>query len=119
MDFKLWLRAEWDRIAGVSLLVLGAIFLIGGYNGVNDSAYVAAQMAYVVSGGLGGLFCLGVGALLLLRGDLFDHWRQLDRIEAAIRREPDPAALPVAVVAADEADATPRRRRKPRGDHAA
>jgi hypothetical protein len=97
-EVQAWARAQWDRIAGVALIVIGALALYLGYHGVSRSAYVAAQMAYVVSGGLGGLFCLGLGAVFLLRGDLHDHWRQLDRIEAAIRREADPTLPPVAEV---------------------
>jgi len=94
-DIKTWLRAEWDRVAGVVLVVIGAIALVLGYQGVANSGYVAEQLAYVVSGGLGGLFCLGLGAVFLLRSDLHDHWRQLDRVEAAIRRERDPS-MPLA-----------------------
>jgi hypothetical protein len=90
-DVKTWLRAEWDRVAGVVLVAIGALALVLGYRGVANSGYVAEQLAYVVSGGLGGLFCLGLGAVFLLRSDLHDHWRQLDRVEAAIRREPDPS----------------------------
>jgi hypothetical protein len=93
-DLKTWLRAEWDRVAGVAAIVVGALALYLGYRGVSRSGYLAAELAYVVSGGIGGVFLLGLGALFLLRGDLHDHWRQLDRIEAAIRRQPDPTAPP-------------------------
>jgi hypothetical protein len=85
VEFKTWLRAEWDRVTGFALIILGAIVLYAGYDGVGNSAYVAEQLAYVVSGGLGGIFLLAVGATFLIRSDLHDHWRQLDRIETVIR----------------------------------
>ena len=87
MELKTWLRMEWDRVLGFALVVVGAIVLYAGYDGVGESAYVAEQIAYLVSGGLGGIFLLAVGATFLIRSDLHDHWRQLDRIESAIRGE--------------------------------
>jgi hypothetical protein len=84
VDVLSWLRAEWDRVAGFGLIALGAIALVIGYQGVNDSPYVAEELAYIISGGLGGLFLLGTGATLLISADLHDEWRKLDRIEAAI-----------------------------------
>jgi hypothetical protein len=84
-DVFRWLRAEWDRVAGFGLVGLGALLLVLGYDGVSRSPYVAQQLAYIVSGGLGGIFCLGFGSVLLVGADLHDDWRRLDRIEAAIR----------------------------------
>src|SRR5260370_5478769 len=87
-----WLRAEWDRAAGVALVVLGVVFVAVGYNGVSGSPYVAEELAYLASGAVGGLFLLGCGAALWLSADLHDEWRKLDRIEAAIRGEHAPAS---------------------------
>jgi hypothetical protein len=86
-DLGRWLRAEWDRAAGVALVVLGVVFVAIGYNGVAGSPYVAEELAYLASGAVGGLFLLGCGATLWLSADLHDEWRKLDRIEAAIRGE--------------------------------
>jgi hypothetical protein len=83
-----WLRAEWDRVAGFSLIGVGALLLVLGYHGVSRTPYVAEQLSYIVSGGVGGLFCLGLGATLLISADLHDEWRKLDRLEAAVRGEP-------------------------------
>jgi hypothetical protein len=91
MDFMTWLRAEWDRVAGYSLIVLGGIVLLLGYRGVSNSPYVAEELTYIISGGLGGMFLLGAGATLLISADLHDEWRKLDRIEAAIRAEKAPS----------------------------
>jgi len=84
MDVMTWLRAEWDRVLGFTLIALGAVLLVLGYIGVSDSPYVAEQLAYIVSGGLGGLFLLGAGATLLILADLHDEWRKLDRVEAML-----------------------------------
>ncbi|WP_344600676.1 hypothetical protein [Sporichthya brevicatena] len=62
----------------------GAICLLAGYAGVADSQYLAEQTRYIVSGGIGGIFLLGVGATLWISADLRDEWRKLDRIERAL-----------------------------------
>jgi hypothetical protein len=95
MNATTWLRSEWDRVAGFTLVALGAVFLLLGYLGVRGTPFVAEELAYIASGGLGGLFCLGLGVGLLLSADLHDEWRKLDRIESALRGQalPDPAVL--------------------------
>jgi hypothetical protein len=94
MDLMTWLRAEWDRVLGFTLIAIGAVLLVLGYLGVSDSPYVAEQLAYIVSGGLGGLFLLGAGATLLILADLHDEWRKLDRVEAMLSGElPLPSPL--------------------------
>jgi hypothetical protein len=85
MDLSNWLRAEWDRVAGFALIILGAVFLVLGYIGVSDSPYVVENLSYIMSGGIGGLFMLGAGATLLVSADLHDDWRKLDRVEEAMR----------------------------------
>jgi hypothetical protein len=78
------LRAEWDRVTGVVLVISGAAALFLGYRGVAGSPFVSVQLPYIISGGLGGLLLCGVGVALLVMADLHDEWRKLDRIEAAI-----------------------------------
>ncbi len=92
MKWITWLRAEWDRVAGFSLVGLGALFILFGYLGVRETPFVAEQMAYIASGGIGGLFCLGFGVGLLLTADLHDEWRKLDRLEAELRGDAVPEA---------------------------
>lgn len=82
-----WLRIHWDRIAGWSTVLAGAIVLTAGWVGASGTPYPAAQLPYLLSGGLGGLFLLGVGGTLLLSADLRDEWHKLDAIEAALSRE--------------------------------
>jgi hypothetical protein len=74
-------RREWDRIAGFGAIAAGGLALVLGYVGVSGTAFPAEQLPYIISGGLGGIFLLGLGALLLLSADLRDEWRKLDRIE--------------------------------------
>ena len=83
MDLKV-LKSQWDRTAAIVLTIAGAICLIAGYLGVSDSAILAEQTRYIVSGGIGGIFLLGLGATLWISADLRDEWRKLDRIERAL-----------------------------------
>jgi len=85
-DLKTWVRAEWDRVAGVGLLVAGVVVLIFGYIGVSNSTDTPEALCYVVSGGIGSLLIFGAGAVLLISADLHDEWRKLHRIEAALDR---------------------------------
>ena len=84
MDVLTVLKSQWDRIAAVVCAIGGVVLLIVGYQGIADSPYVAEELAYLISGGLGGVFLLGVGATLYISADMHDEWRKLDRIEEAI-----------------------------------
>jgi hypothetical protein len=88
-SFVSWLRAEWDRAAGVGFLVAGAISLAVGYAGVADAAYVPQALSFIASGGFFGLLLVAVGATLLITAALHDEWRKLDRIEQSIDRLAD------------------------------
>ncbi len=85
MDFGKWLRLQWDRAGAWLCVVAGAVLLVVGWVGVSGSAYPAEQLPYVISCGVGGVFLLGLGAMLWLSADLRDEWRKLDRIEQAVR----------------------------------
>jgi hypothetical protein len=85
MDAVRWLKVEWDRILGFASLITGGLLIVLGYLGVSDAIHTPEALSYVVSGGIGGLFLLGVGATLLLSADLHDEWRKLDRLEDAMR----------------------------------
>jgi hypothetical protein len=84
------MRAQWDRAGGLALLVLGAILVVSGWIGVSGTSDAAQQLSYLVSGGLGGLFCLGAGATLILSAHLEDEWRKLDDLTRAVRRHVPP-----------------------------
>ncbi|GAA0629914.1 hypothetical protein GCM10009547_37020 [Sporichthya brevicatena] len=78
------MQKQWDRTAAVVLTLAGVIALFAGYIGVADSVVLAEQTRYIVSGGIAGLFMLGLGATLWISADLRDEWRKLDRIEQAL-----------------------------------
>lgn len=107
MDLLTWLRAQWDRIAGFGCVAAGGCLLILGWVGASAATRSADEISYLISGGLAGLFLLGIGATLLISADMHDEWRKLDRIEAAILNgegSPDRGRAPAAeVVPADGA----------------
>ena len=105
-----FIRAQWDRALGWALIVLGGVAILLGYEGIRESPFVAEQLAYLASGGVGGLWLVGVGSTLLVTANLGDEWRKLDEVKELITRvleleEPDSAPA-----RADEM-ATVRRRR--------
>jgi hypothetical protein len=81
MDPKQWLRKNPDRVGAWLAIVLGAVVLFIGWQGASTTEYPAEQLPYILSGGIGGVLLVGVGATLLLSADLRDEWRKLDRIE--------------------------------------
>ncbi|MGH7748759.1 MAG: hypothetical protein ACREQ5_28955 [Candidatus Dormibacteria bacterium] len=99
------LRAQWDRIAAIVAVVLGGLAMLNGWIGVSGTALTAEQMPYIVSGGLVGIFLVGVAAVLWLSADLRDEWRKLadleERLESLEGRLPaaEPPPLPTAEVA--------------------
>jgi hypothetical protein len=92
MSVLKWARTQWDRVGAWFLIAAGALAIFVGWNGVSTEALTAKQVPYIVSGGIGGLFLLGVGAMLWLSADLRDEWRKLDAIERNTRVEADVAA---------------------------
>src|SRR5581483_1080571 len=81
-----FLRAEWDRLAGYAFVLAGALALVFGFVGVRHAADVIDEISYLVTGGIGGIFLLGVGATLLLSADLHDDFRKLHRVEEKLDR---------------------------------
>jgi hypothetical protein len=84
-----WLRLAWDRAAAVALIAAGAVALILGWVGVSGEAFPAKQLPYLISGGIAGVFILGVGTMCWLSADMRDEWTKLDRIEDALNRLAD------------------------------
>jgi hypothetical protein len=84
MGLTTWLRNQWDRAAAWACVLAGALVLIIGYVGVSGTPYEAKQLPYIISGGLGGVFLLGVGGLLWLSADLRDEWVKLDELDAKL-----------------------------------
>ena len=112
-DFAEWMRVmvkgQWDRLIAWAAVVAGALLLLFGWLGVSRTPFTAEQIPYVISGGLVGLFLLGIGAMVWLSADLRDEWRKLDRIEKAITAGGLPA--PEATIDLSASEETPRARR--------
>jgi hypothetical protein len=87
----LCLRAQGDRLLGFACLAGGGLFILLAYWGLSDSTDPAQGMAYLSSGGIGGLFLAGLGATLVLSADLRDSWRKLRILE---RSALDATSLP-------------------------
>jgi hypothetical protein len=81
MEALNWVKKQWDRVTAVGAAAAGAIALLLGWLGASDEVNPAGQIPYVISGGLAGLFFLGLAATLWLSADLRDEWRKLDRLE--------------------------------------
>jgi hypothetical protein len=84
MDLIKLAKKQWDRSAGIVFSVIGVIALIKGWMGVRGTPVLAEQTRYIVSGGIGAIVLLGLGATLWISADLRDEWRKLDRIEQSL-----------------------------------
>jgi hypothetical protein len=80
------LRSQWDRAGGIAAAVAGLVALVAGWIGVSATRDTVEQIPYLVSGGLLGLFLLGVGHALWLSADLKDEWRRLHELDDATTR---------------------------------
>jgi hypothetical protein len=79
-------------LVAVVAIGLGGLAILLGWVGVSGHAYLANQLPYLISGGIGGIFLLGVGATMWISSDLRDEWQKLDRLEQALdasRLDPD------------------------------
>ncbi|MBA3741408.1 hypothetical protein [Sporichthya sp.] len=87
MEIGKWLKLQWDRVAAWVCIGVGALALIVGWVGVSGAAYMANAMPYLISGGIGGMFLLGLGGMLWLSADLRDEWYKLDSLERSVNRQ--------------------------------
>lgn len=81
MDPLTYIRNQWDRVGAWAAIGLGALFLFLGWLGISDTVLPSEQLPYIISGGLGGFFLLGLGAMLWISADLRDEWRKLDDLD--------------------------------------
>lgn len=87
MELFTWARLQWDRALALLLGAAGAVCLVVGWIGVSGTPYIAKQVPFLVSGGLGGLALLIAAATLWLSADMNDEWRVLDRLEQEAREQ--------------------------------
>jgi hypothetical protein len=88
--------------------ICGGVALLIGYFGVSGTLDPAKQLPYLISGGVGGLFLLGVAAALLFSADLgatradiaqlqrsvTELSTQISELRATLEPEPEPVATP-------------------------
>ncbi|MDQ1492865.1 MAG: hypothetical protein QOJ23_5379 [Actinomycetota bacterium] len=101
-----YVKAQWDRVGAWVLIAVGFVALLVGWLGISGTTILAAQMPYIVSGGMVGLALIGVGGMLWLSADLKDEWRKLDAIheELGADRAASVDAGPARAMAADDKD---------------
>jgi hypothetical protein len=86
MDMKTLVRVNVDRSIAIALVIIGAVALIVGWLGVSGTGLAAAQIPYLVSGGLGGVVLIVMGCTTWVSADLHDEWRRLDAIEERLEQ---------------------------------
>jgi len=77
------------KALAAGLTVAGLIAVLVGYLGVRDQSHIELQLPYLISGGLGGLVLMGLGALVLIQyqmriqarrfaemTDTLDEWKE-------------------------------------------
>ncbi|MBV8984135.1 MAG: hypothetical protein JOZ68_20690 [Acidimicrobiia bacterium] len=55
------------KTLAAALTIAGLVAVLVGYLGVRDESHIELQLPYVISGGLGGLALMGLGALVLIQ----------------------------------------------------
>jgi hypothetical protein len=83
------LRRDWRArltrpVVGWVLAALGALFILLGYLGVAHEALVAKQIPYLVSGGIGGMVLVAVGAFLLGTDDVRKQLEKVEKLEVMV-----------------------------------
>lgn len=79
-------RAEWDRLLAAALGVVSVVLLLVTYRQVARTPFVADQLSYLASGGIGALLAAAAAITLFVSTDHHDEWRKLDGIEEALGR---------------------------------
>lgn len=69
---------------GWALAALGIIGIIVAWAGVSGEIFVARQVPYLVSGGLGGIALIVLAGVLLGTHDLYGYAARLDRVEQKV-----------------------------------
>jgi hypothetical protein len=99
--------------------VCGAVALLIGYFGVSGTLDPGKQLPYLISGGVGGLFLLGVAAALLFSADLGATRADIARLHQQVAELSDQIADLQATLDGDAAPAPAparSRARSPRGN---
>lgn len=110
MNIRTWLRAEWDHVGGYALIAVGLILATAVYLGARHTPYSVVALPYVASGGIGGLFSLGLGPPCCYPPICDAGRRKLDRIESGrnARTDLDQRSDPIGNHWRNDADAFAR-----------
>jgi hypothetical protein len=84
--FWRWVGRATRPVVGWVLTGIGALALLIGYLGISREAIVAKQIPYLISGGIGGLALLIIGAVFLGTEDVRRDAARLDRLEAMVEQ---------------------------------
>ena len=94
-----YIKGHLDKVGAWVAIMVGVFVLAVGWNGVWHTLNPGEQIPYIVSGGIGGMFLLGLGALLWLSSDLRQERGHLD---SAARHLKTTGSLPPAPVATSD-----------------
>jgi hypothetical protein len=84
--FWRWVGRATRPVVGWVLTGIGALALLIGYLGISREAIVAKQIPYLISGGIGGLALLIIGAVFLGTEDVRRDAARLDRLETMVEQ---------------------------------
>ena len=108
------------KALAAALTIAGLVAVLVGYLGVRDESHIELQLPYLISGGIGGLVLLGLGALVLIQyqmrlqarrftemTDSLDDWK--DQALAELRGFLEGAEIDVEVLAPTATNGKTRR----------
>jgi hypothetical protein len=82
--FWRWVGKATRPVVGWVLTGIGVLLLLIGYLGISREAIIEKQLPYLISGGIGGLVLVIVGAVFLGTEDLRRDSGRLDRLEEMV-----------------------------------
>lgn len=85
MEIVTLLRAQWDRMLAVLLVIAGLVTLLIGWFGVSDAEAVVKQLPYITSAGVTGIVLVAMGSVLWVSADLRDQWRELRLVRVTLQ----------------------------------
>lgn len=98
--FWKWVGRATRPVWGWLLVGVGLLIVLFGYLGISREALVAKQLPYLISGGIGGIALVGLGAMLVGTEDLKRTQERIDKLErlvddlhAVLLTRPDAPAL--------------------------
>lgn len=85
MEILTLIRAQWDRLLAVTLVIAGLITLLVGWLGVSDAEAVVKQLPYITSAGVTGIVLVAMGSVMWVSADLRDQWRELRTVRVTLQ----------------------------------